>query len=232
MPRFRPPLAGLRAALVGFAVVLAARGADQIRAVSLAASAWLVEQLPGGTVRFQNDSIEIEDAEGCTVWLREKLTAPLEISYEVTVVARGGHHDRVSDLNCFWLASDAKAPAALPTGRTGRFADYDSLRLYYVGMGGNNNTTTRFRRYVGDGTKPLLPDHDRTEPAVLLAPNHTYRIRITVADGVTEYWRDGERLFSFRDPAPLTYGWFALRTVRSHLVVRNLALRTAADPAR
>jgi hypothetical protein len=67
---------------------------------------------------------------------------------------------------------------------------------------------------------------------VLLQPNHTYRIRITVANGVTEYWRDDERLFSFRDPAPLTSGWFALRTVRSHLIVRNLAVRNLADPVR
>jgi hypothetical protein len=144
------------------APVLSATGAEPARSVPLVASAWHVEQLPGGTVRFQNDEIEIEDAEGCTVWLREKLAAPLEITYDVTVVARGGPQDRVSDLNCFWLASDPKAPTTLPTGRSGRFSDYDSLRLYYVGMGGNNNTTTRFRRYLGDGTKPLLPDHDRT----------------------------------------------------------------------
>ena len=83
------------------------------------------------------------------------------------------------------------------------------------------------RRYLGDGTKPLLPDHDRTEPATLLTPNQTYRIRITVANGVTEYWRNGERIFSFADPSPLRSGWFALRTVRSHLVIRNLELRTS-----
>ncbi len=218
---------GLRLILLFSAVAFSSRGEESSRPLPLAAANWVTEQLPGGTVRFTGNSIEIEDAEGCTLWFREKLTAPLEISYEVTVVARGGPHDRVSDVNCFWLASDPKSPAQIPTGRTGRFSDYDSLQLYYVGMGGNNNTTTRFRRYLGDGTKPLLPDHDRTEPATLLTPNQTYRIRITVANGVTEYWRNGERIFSFADPSPLRSGWFALRTVRSHLVIRNLELRTS-----
>ncbi len=223
---------GLRLLLFWGAAAQHSRATESGRVIPLSAANWVVEQLPGGTTRFTGDAIEIEDAEGCTLWLRDKLTAPLEISYEVTVVARGGPHDRVSDVNCFWLASDPKAPEQIPAGRTGRFADYDSLRLYYVGMGGNNNTTTRFRRYLGDGTKPLLPNHDRTDPASLLTPNRTYRIRITAADGVTEYWRDGERLFSFQDPSPLRAGWFAIRTVSSHLVIRNLTLRTPLETIR
>lgn len=224
-------LISLRLILFVAPVAPLSHAAEGSRAISLSAAAWVIEQLPGGTVRFGGDVIEIEDAEGCTLWLREKLTAPLEISYEVTVIAQGGPHDRASDVNCFWLASDPKAPTQMPTGRSGRFADYDSLQLYYVGMGGNNNTTTRFRRYAGDGTKPLRPDHDRTESAVLLTPNHTYHIRITAAHGVTEYWRDGERIFAFRDPAPLLSGWFALRTVRSHLAIRNLTI-LSQDAAR
>lgn len=232
-----PPLRRLLPLGLGLGLITSIFGwrlpaAETRRAISFAADCWSIEQLAGGTVRFTPSAIEIEDAEGCTVWLREKLTAPFEISYEVTAIGRGGPHDRVSDVNCFWLASDPKSPERLPLGRTGRFSDYDSLQLYYVGMGGNNNTTTRFRRYIGDGTKPLLPDHDRVDPAMLLTPNHAYQIRITAANGVTEYWRDGERIFSFRDPAPLQSGWFALRTVRSHLVIRNFMLRTANEPSR
>jgi hypothetical protein len=184
-------------------------------------NSWVVEQMPGGSVKIGSDAIVIEDAEGCTVWFRQQLTAPVEISYEITAVSRGGPHDRVSDVNCFWMAADPKTPGVLPAGRTGKFEDYDSLRTYYVGMGGNTNSTTRFRRYAGDGTKPLLPEHDLKDRKFLLEPNKTYRLRVVARNGMAEFWRDGEKIFSFADPAPLTSGWFAFRTVKSHLEIRN-----------
>lgn len=185
--------------------------------------------MPGGTVRVTDDALEIEDARGCTVWLRQKLTAPVEITYEVTVVSRGGPHDRVSDVNCFWMARDPAAPEGCPFApghaRTGKFSDYDSLLTYYVGMGGNKNTTTRFRRYDGTSDRPLLPEHDLREPRFLLEPNKTYRIKLVARDGVAEYWRDGEKVFTFPDPSPLNTGWFAIRTVQSHLEIRNLQIK-------
>lgn len=187
---------------------------------------WAVEQMPGGTVVRGPISLEITDAAGATVWWREKLTVPVVIRYELTMVAAGGPHDRVSDGNCFFLATDPAAPGGCPFapghGRTGRFADYDSLRTYYVGMGGNTNTTTRFRRYAGDGSKPLLPEHDLTAAKYLLEPNRTYRIEIRVgADGLVKYRRDGEVFFSWRDPSPLREGWFGIRTVKSHQRIAN-----------
>ena len=182
---------------------------------------WKVEQMPGGTVTARDGALIIEDVGGCTVWFREKLSAWAEISYEVTVVDRGGPHDRVSDLNCFWMATDPKAPDALPASRSGKFSDYDSLLTYYVGYGGNNNTTTRFRRYDTTPARPLLAEHDLAEKKFLLVGNRTYRIRLVARDGVAEFWRDGEKVFSFRDPAPLTAGWFGFRTVKSHLEIRN-----------
>jgi hypothetical protein len=48
-------------------------------------------------------------------------------------------------------------------------------------------------------------------------------------DGRAEYYRDGERIFSFTEPRPLAAGWFALRTVHSHLVLRNLSIRRPAS---
>jgi hypothetical protein len=51
---------------------------------------------------------------------------------------------------------------------------------------------------------------------------------LVARDGVAEFFRDGERIFSYRDPAPLTGGWFAIRTVQSHLIVRGLSIRTPA----
>lgn len=183
--------------------------------------------MPGGRVAIDGaDRLEIEDAAGCTVWWREQLRVPCVIRYELTVVADGGPHDRVSDANCFFLATDPRAPHGCPFapgyGRSGRFEDYDSLRTYYVGMGGNTNTTTRFRRYGGDGTKPLLPEHDLQAPDYLLEPNRAYRIEIRItADGLVEYRRDGKRVFSWRDPQPLTEGWFAFRTVKSPQMIRD-----------
>ena len=140
------------------------------------ASNWLVEQQPGGTVSVRDRTLVIDDAGGCTVWFRQELAAPVIITYEATVIDRGGLHDRVSDLNCFWMATDPAAPdgsvPATTAKRTGAFADYDALRLYYVGCGGNANTTTRFRRYNGTGVRPLLPGHDLKNPAFLLRGNH------------------------------------------------------------
>lgn len=189
---------------------------------------WAAEQMPGGTVTVRAGALDIQDAGGSTIWLREKITAPVEITYEATVVMAGGAHDRLSDLNCFWMAVDPRAvdtPPFAPThARTGKFPDYDSLFTYYVGYGGNKNATTRFRRYDGSSERPLLPEHDLNANKFLLAPNHTYRIRLVARDGIAEYWRDGEKIFTFRDPAPLTSGWFAIRTVRSHLVIRNLRI--------
>ena len=181
---------------------------------------WSVEQMPSGAVTVQDGALVIEDAAGCTVWFREKLIAPVEITYEITAISKGGPHDRISDVNCFWMAQDPKS-AGMPTGRSGKFSDYDSLFTYYVGMGGNTNTTTRFRRYDGTAARPLLPEHDLSDKRFLLESNRTYRIRLVARGGVAEYWRDDEKLFSFRDPSPLTSGWFAFRTVNSHLVIRH-----------
>lgn len=189
---------------------------------------WVVEQMPGGRVTVADGTLTIEDAAGCTVWWREQLTAPVVITYEATVVEAGGPHDRVSDLNCFWMASDPRATDlfAPGLGRTGKFADYDALRTYYVGQGGNTNTTTRFRRYAGGGEKPLLPQFDRREPALLLKGNQPYRITLmALADGTVRYYRDAELIFEFKDPAPLTAGWFGFRTVHSRLRIRDFSVR-------
>jgi len=185
----------------------------------------VIEQMPGGTVIAHDDALVIDDAAGCTVWFPQKLVAPVAIEYDITVIARGGPHDRVSDVNCFWMATDPRAPNGCPfaagRARSGKFEDYDSLRTYYVGMGGNENTTTRFRRYDGTGAKPLSPGHDLRAKKFLLAPNRTYHLRVAARGGIAEFWRDGEKIFAFADPAPLAGGWFALRTVLSHLEVRN-----------
>ncbi len=193
------------------------------------AGQWTVEQQPGGSVTVRDGALLIDDAAGCTVWFNPKLTAPVVIRYEAKVLSTG----RVSDLNCFWMASDPKHPDLLAPGhaRDGKFATYDSLLTYYVGYGGNTNTTTRFRRYDGTGSRPLDPKHDRQTPDVLLQADHVYHIELlATADGHIQFKRDGEVIFDVQDPAPLRAGWFGFRTVHSKIEIRHFSV-TAPEPA-
>lgn len=146
------------------------------------------------------------------------------------MVAEGGPNDRLSDLNAFWMATDPAAPGgdALAKVRTGKFEDYDDLVLYYVGQGGNSNSTTRFRRYTGRaGDRPLLPENDRRLPADMLVGNVWQTVMLAAVGSRIRYWRDSRLLFDFEDPAPLTSGHFALRTTQSHLRVRNFRVYRA-----
>lgn len=182
---------------------------------------WVVEQQPGGTVTAEDGKLIIADQGGCTVWFRPRLTAPLTISYTARVSSAG----RVSDLNCFWMAADPARPDDLFAAghtRNGKFATYDSLRTYYVGYGGNTNTTTRFRRYDGTGTRPLLPGHDLSAPGFLLKADHAYRITLSVAaNGRVQFSRDGTVIFDWVDPQPLRSGWFGFRTVDSRIEISD-----------
>ncbi|MES1168382.1 MAG: DUF6250 domain-containing protein [Oleiharenicola lentus] len=190
-------------------------------------SRWTVEQQPGGTVAFGDGTLAIDDAGGCTVWLKERLQAPVTIRYEARVLSSG----RVSDLNCFWMASDPQQADLLAPGhrRDGKFATYDSLLTYYVGYGGNENTTTRFRRYDGTGARPLRPEHDKQAPAFRLQADHWYKIELrATADGHAQFFRDGELVFDFADPVPLTAGWFGFRTVHSRIEIRNFRVSAPA----
>ena len=187
-------------------------------------SRWVVEQQPGGTVTVRDGAMVITDKAGCTVWLRQRLKAPVKISYRAKV--RGG--ERVSDLNCFWMATDPRVAEdffGAGSGRDGTFASYDGLKTYYVGCGGNGNTTTRFRRYDGHGARPLLPAHDLKDRAALLEAGRDYLIEITVtADGRTTWARDGVVWLSYDDPEPLRAGWFGFRTVWSRIEIRDFTV--------
>lgn len=185
---------------------------------------WQVEQMPGGTVEINNDKLEIDDVEGCTIWLKENFGGPIVIEYDVFLIQKGGPNDRVSDLNCFWMATDPKNPSNLfanSEGRGGKFSNYDALQLYYIGVGGNHNKTTRFRRYLGNGERPVLPEHDLSDSKYMLEPNTGYHIRIVANDGVIQYYRDGELFIDFEDSDPYTSGHFGFRTVKNHMTVDN-----------
>jgi hypothetical protein len=184
---------------------------------------WVSELEGGGKVEARKGRLEIDVPKGATVWFRPKLSGPVLIEYQATVLQKGGPNDRVSDLNCFWMAQDPRHPdALLESRRSGKFTDYDSLILYYVGLGGNTNTTTRFRRYIGKpGDRPLRPEDDHQEPAYLLRPNVRQRVRLVASNRLIQYYRDDTKVFERIDPTPYTSGWFGLRTTANHMEIEQ-----------
>lgn len=184
---------------------------------------WAPELERPGVVEAKGGILHLDVPAGATVWFRPELRGPVTIQYDAVMISRGGPNDRVSDLNCFWMATDARSPENLfAAPRSGKFADYNQLRAYYVGQGGNANTTTRFRRYIGDPElRPLLPEHDLAASDVLLKPNVTQRIQLIANGGRIQYYRDGKLIFDVHDPSPYTRGHFGLRTTFSHIEIRN-----------
>lgn len=183
---------------------------------------WTIEAEKPATVSTKDGVLDIVAPAGFTAWFKSELVGPVAITYQAQAVSEGGSFDRVSDLNCFWMAREADGGSPLDRPRSGAFADYDTLKTYYVGQGGNTNTSTRFRRYVGRaGDRPMLPQHDHSAADELLTPNRWTTVRL-IADGPRiEYWSDSRRLFEHQDPQPYTRGWFGLRTTQSHLRVRQ-----------
>jgi Domain of unknown function (DUF6250) len=189
-------------------------------------SNWHIEAENPGRINAANGVLDIDVPAGVTLWFKHYLEGRLAIEFEATAVAEGGPNDQVSDLNVFWMANnvDGRQPV-FAHARSGAFAGYNDLKTYYVGLGGNRNSTSRFRRYVGDPVlRPLLPEHDLGAPAAMLVPNRRQTITL-IADGPhIEYRRDGEPLFQLEDAAPYEGGWFALRTTFSHLRIRHLRI--------
>jgi hypothetical protein len=181
---------------------------------------WLVEAERAGRIAAQDGALDVDVLAGVTLWFRQPLRGPVAIDFDVTAVSQGGANNAVSDVNCFWMATDARVPSGdiRARARSGAFADYDELRTYYAGIGGNRNTTTRFRRYIGKrDDRPLLPQHDLSAPTDMLVPNRRFHIRL-IADGSRiELLRDGRTLFQLEDPQPYREGHFGFRTTKSHL---------------
>ena len=188
---------------------------------------WVLEaENPAARVSVRNGVLDIDTPAGLTLWFRPRLAGPVEIEFDATAVSEGGANDQVSDLNVFWMAGNRDGSAPFPGQRSGRFADYNDLLTYYVGLGGNRNTTSRFRRYIADAQlRPLLPEHDLSTPEVLLVPNRKQTITLIADRNTIEYKRDGKTLFRLEDPAPYVSGWFALRTTQSHLRIERLRIR-------
>ena len=235
---------------------------------------WLIEaESPQTRILLRGDTLDITSPQGLSLWWDQPIVAPCTIEYRACVVMEGGPCDRLSDLNCFWMASEPAAhhsvpasklsneenpdPASVPgqarrqesarslsplrgiAQRRGRFLQSYRLQCYYLGYGGNHNTTTRFRRYDADTLAIADPDRrpailrEYTDSAHLLRPNHWYDVRIEVtpegSSARVRYSIDGTQLVDYLDPHPLLRGWFAFRTTWSH--TRLTAFRITSAPA-
>jgi hypothetical protein len=177
-------------------------------------------------IELKDGRLKIVAGGGLSLWYRPMIQAPVEIAYTATVFPVGAS-GRCSDLNCFWMATDTRSPDDLfATKRSGAFGDYNLLRTYYASIGGNDNTTTRFRRYIGHAeNRPLLPEHDLREKEFLLVPGEPNRIRIVSTLEGIRFERNGRVIFDVSDPEPYTTGHFAFRTLRSHIEVRDFSVR-------
>lgn len=206
------------------------------------ASHWTIEsESPDYKVSNIGDTLEVVAPKGLTLWRNEKLSGRTVIEYDACLMDEGLDSDRPSDLNCFWMATDPGVSDGSVfrrlKQRNGVFKRCYTLQLYYMGYGGNHNTTTRFRRYRGEGNQVArdaeLPDSLRpailaeyTDATHLNRPNRWRHIRLE-ADGMRiRYYIDGECLVDYRDPQPSTEGWFGLRTTWSRLRLTNFTCHT------
>jgi hypothetical protein len=174
---------------------------------------------PGNVIDNRDGRLLMDVDSGATVWLDKPLSGNLLITYTRRVVVDGGKNDRLSDFNHFWMARDPHRPSLFT--RSGKLEEYDDLELYYVGFGGNTNSTTRFRRY-GGGERVLLAEF-KDKPHLLEA-NRDYAIEIAVYNGCTRMRVDGQEWFAYRDPRPLMSGYVGFRTTWSRQTIDDLKI--------
>ena len=190
---------------------------------------WRIEAEGDAKITAHQGTLRVIAPGGATIWFAPELTAPIEIRYTITAVDEGWPHDRVSDLNQFWMARPPAGADLFGAGhnRTGKFADYDALELYYVGVGGHDNTRTRFRRYIGQpGNRPLSAEHDLSGKEFLIEANREYRMRIVSEGHRQRFYRDGKLVFDVADPQPYLSGRFGFRTVRNHMIIKDFIVRS------
>ena len=184
------------------------------------------EDASTSSISWKGNEADIIASKGLTLWFDQQMHGNVVIEYEAQIVKdkRFKTKDglpRISDLNCFWMADRM-------LGRQGaNFIDHYALKTYYMGYGGNWNTTTRFRRYTGDergisdaAYRPIVL-REYTDADHLLKPNHWYKIRLEQIDGHVRYYIDGECLIDYLDPRPLKQGYFGFRTTQAHARLRN-----------
>lgn len=173
---------------------------------------------------FKDGALTLEAPGGITVWNKTKFSGDIMFEFEATAVDAGGEHDRVSDLNCFWMATDPESPDNFferSAWRKGIFWRYYSLNLYYVGYGGHDNTKTRMRKYDASLPPPPPVIKEYTDAEHLITPNKRNKIRIVCSGSSVMYFFNDQKLFDFEDERPYKEGYFGFRTTNSHIRVED-----------
>ena len=208
-----------------------------LSAIGISANAkgdwWIEAEDASSSVTTQDGVTTIIAPKGLTLWNTNRMTGNTIIEYDARIVSDPQFRDdkgniRVSDLNCFWMADKCG-------GYGGKFANNYALKMYYLGYGGNWNTTTRFRRYTGyapsveeEWLKPIIL-REYTDKEHLIKANHWYHIRLEAIDGRVRYIIDGECLVDYVDPKPLKGGYFGFRTTLAHAEMKNFRY-SCTDP--
>nr|WP_315148623.1 DUF6250 domain-containing protein [uncultured Flavobacterium sp.] len=175
------------------------------------------EQAETSSMQINQGKLDVIATAGGTVWYKNKLKGNIMISYYATVIDAGGKNDRVSDMNAFWMASNPSSENI--NNQSGKFESYDNLHLYYAGVGGHDNETTRFRKYTGNGKKAILKEY--TDKEHLLVGNKKYAIKIIVNNGLIQYFVNDNLFWEYQDDAPYKEGYFGFRTYISHQIYED-----------
>ena len=191
-------------------------------------SLWVSEfEIPAtSSMQISDGKLDVIATAGGTVWYKNKLQGNIMITYNATVVDAGGKNDRVSDMNAFWMATNPSSENIF--NQSGKFESYDNLQLYYAGIGGHNNETTRFRKYTGKGQKEILKEY--TDKSHLLEGNKKYAIKIMVNNGLVQYFVNDILFWEYKDASPYKEGYFGFRTYISHQIYEDFKVYQLNEP--
>jgi rhamnogalacturonan endolyase len=199
-------------------------------------SQWVVESETPADLRtlVSDGDLVLDVPAGITVWNATRFKGNMMFEFDVTVVKAGGENDRASDLNCFWMAIDPEFPNDFfkrSSWRGGKFWNYYSLNLYYVGYGGHSNTKTRMRRYDAaiPPPPPIFKEYD--DPSHLIEPNKRNSIRIVCFESRVLYFFNGEKIFDITDDNPYKEGYFGFRTTKNNMKIHHFRVSSVIDTA-
>jgi hypothetical protein len=91
-------------------------------------------------------------------------------------------------------------------------------------MGGHDNTKTRFRKYLGNGERPLEPQHDLDDAKYLIIPNKKNKIRIIATKESSQFYCNDSLIFDISIGNQYTSGYFGIRSYKNHLRVDNFKI--------
>jgi len=185
---------------------------------------WVIElEYPEKShVEATNEGLVIDSYGGATLWLDTLLTGDYLIQYEREISLDKGKNTRLSDLNQFWLAQEPRNGIKLRP-RNGSLDSYNDLTLFYVGIGGNNNSTTRFRRYDGSGKRILLAEKNEKPFLLEAGRSDTISTFVRASKKQTEVWMNGKPLFA-DEGIESTKGYFGIRLTASRQVIKWLTI--------